>query len=669
MKKIILLPWLIILLCFSHYSFAQWVQIGPNAATAGPPIINSLYVMGDTLWASNSVFGAHYSTDYGQTWCETGLITGNVKAVAKVGPIMISASSSNIMYSSNSGIDFGGTSQSGSMLDAEMNGDLAIVGSTIGIFTSTNLGYAWSRNVTSGTYSSVAVSGGVMFAGNSSGVYKSTNRGSSFSTTLSPRDVNSITVCGTYIYVCSNSGIDYSTDNGVTWNLFSNAYSFKEITQKGSSFYAVSSTNIYKSTNNGANWNISYTGSTPITDLVSDSNNLFALINNELYRSSDNGASWVNYPYRFMQAYAVHKTPTSLLSSTSNAAIYRSINNGSNWINYSGGVNHVRCFAVNGSTIYAGNSPYDGGMALSTNDGVNWSSSGFGSYATYAIIADGPNLLTATYQYGVWYKQSAGGTWFQSGGSLQGSTVYCLAAKDSLCFAGALGRGIYRSTNAGYSFDGVYNYTQSVGSIVISGDYVFAGTSTGILISTNKGINWSVNSFPYPNVNALAVSGNNIFAGTEKNGVFISQDLGQTWRNINGNLGKRLSVNKLYVSGNDLYCAAYTTSIMKAPISTLVRTESVSTVIPKDFYLSQNYPNPFNPVTQINYELRNTNYVSLKVYDVNGNEVAELVNERKIAGSYSVSFDAAKYNLSSGVYFYKLSTENFEEVKRMVLVK
>lgn len=86
-----------------------------------------------------------------------------------------------------------------------------------------------------------------------------------------------------------------------------------------------------------------------------------------------------------------------------------------------------------------------------------------------------------------------------------------------------------------------------------------------------------------------------------------------------------------------------------------------------DFILNTNYPNPFNPKTVINYQLSMFNFVSLNVYDILGNEVITLVNEKQDAGSYSVEFDGSKY--SSGMYFYKLETENFSDTKRMILIK
>jgi len=89
--------------------------------------------------------------------------------------------------------------------------------------------------------------------------------------------------------------------------------------------------------------------------------------------------------------------------------------------------------------------------------------------------------------------------------------------------------------------------------------------------------------------------------------------------------------------------------------------------LPKEFVLLQNYPNPFNPTTSIKYSLPEQEFVSLKIFDILGNEVATLVNESKPAGNYEVQFDAN--NLSSGVYFYQLRAGNFTETKKLILMK
>ncbi len=89
--------------------------------------------------------------------------------------------------------------------------------------------------------------------------------------------------------------------------------------------------------------------------------------------------------------------------------------------------------------------------------------------------------------------------------------------------------------------------------------------------------------------------------------------------------------------------------------------------LPELFNLSQNYPNPFNPSTTINYEIPKSGLVTIKIYDVLGREVETLVNEEKNSGKYKVEFDGSK--LSSGVYFYKITTNNFSETKKMLLMK
>jgi len=88
---------------------------------------------------------------------------------------------------------------------------------------------------------------------------------------------------------------------------------------------------------------------------------------------------------------------------------------------------------------------------------------------------------------------------------------------------------------------------------------------------------------------------------------------------------------------------------------------------PRTFRIYDNYPNPFNPTTQIKYEVPRASEVSIKVYDIAGRLVHTLVDGQKTPGIYTVPFDAQ--NLASGVYFYRLQTESFSQVKRMILIK
>ena len=88
---------------------------------------------------------------------------------------------------------------------------------------------------------------------------------------------------------------------------------------------------------------------------------------------------------------------------------------------------------------------------------------------------------------------------------------------------------------------------------------------------------------------------------------------------------------------------------------------------PKDYKLEQNYPNPFNPITIISYSIPTASNVTLKVFDVLGNFIATLVDQKQVAGSYKINFDGSE--LSNGVYIYKIQTGNFIAVKKMSLLK
>ncbi len=122
----------------------------------------------------------------------------------------------------------------------------------------------------------------------------------------------------------------------------------------------------------------------------------------------------------------------------------------------------------------------------------------------------------------------------------------------------------------------------------------------------------------------------------------------------------------VYTSGYS-YNSATAFDFVTIKYSPTVGISNVSLSAPDKFELQQNYPNPFNPSTSINYNLPSDNFVTLKIYDINGKEAATLVNGRQSRGSYSAKWNASGF--SSGIYFYKLETGKFAETKRMMLIK
>ena len=99
----------------------------------------------------------------------------------------------------------------------------------------------------------------------------------------------------------------------------------------------------------------------------------------------------------------------------------------------------------------------------------------------------------------------------------------------------------------------------------------------------------------------------------------------------------------------------------------LTPVEELQDIIPKEYGLEKNYPNPFNPSTTISYQMPYQDYVSLKVFDVLGNEVADILHEIKPAGLHEIDFDASKY--VSGIYIYKMMIGGNAQTKRMIFLK
>ena len=105
---------------------------------------------------------------------------------------------------------------------------------------------------------------------------------------------------------------------------------------------------------------------------------------------------------------------------------------------------------------------------------------------------------------------------------------------------------------------------------------------------------------------------------------------------------------------------------IRAKVS-FVAINPISSEVPANYSLSQNYPNPFNPTTSIKFAVAKAGFVTLKVYDLSGKEVASLVNDNLSAGTYNYAFDGSK--LSSGIYFYTIRANDFSETKKMMLIK
>ncbi len=130
----------------------------------------------------------------------------------------------------------------------------------------------------------------------------------------------------------------------------------------------------------------------------------------------------------------------------------------------------------------------------------------------------------------------------------------------------------------------------------------------------------------------------------------------------------------LYANGNSVDLSGNNSGdswnfAVNSTISITVNSIQNLNEVASKYSLSQNFPNPFNPTTNIKYGLTKSGFVTLKVYDLVGREVATLVNQNQNAGTYIVDFKANDYGLTSGIYFYKISSGDFSQVRKMILTK
>ena len=137
---------------------------------------------------------------------------------------------------------------------------------------------------------------------------------------------------------------------------------------------------------------------------------------------------------------------------------------------------------------------------------------------------------------------------------------------------------------------------------------------------------------------------------------------GRTWTKVDH---AGINVNRIRIV-NDNLAYAIGTNVYRISQGNVTEVEQLKELV-EEYKLKQNYPNPFNPATKINYEVSKTEFVTIRVYDSIGKEVATLVNDVHMPGSYTYEFDASFF--SSGVYYYTFTAGDFTETKKMLLVK
>jgi len=257
--------------------------------------------------------------------------------------------------------------------------------------------------------------------------------------------------------------------------------------------------------------------------------------------------------------------------------------------------------------------------------------------------------------------------------------VYSFAINGDNIFAGT-SHGVYLSTNNGNDWNIVNDIIPidyKILSIAFCGNTLLAATDGssgkgGIYRSTNNGLNWTYAGLVNTYIASLAVFGNGIFVTTLFNGVYYSNDNGTSWNKVNDGLilSNGTMFNKfdcLATNGTYIFAGGDGTGVGRRSLSEFTGVTREINNLPGQFNLEQNYPNPFNPGTIIKYSVPKAGNIKLTVYNSIGSKVATIVNEYKIAGNYSIQFNAS--NLASGIYFYRLESGNYTSAKKFILIK
>lgn len=395
-------------------------------------------------------------------------------------------------------------------------------------------------------------------------------------------------------------------------------------------------------------------------------------------------------------------TVTSRNVNPDTASILKTTNGGDNWqvvftaapkrltkIKFINANTGFACGGSGGGTAY---------ITKTTNAGLTWNmvnSPGGSIWLDMSVlnvdtiwVVDNDGLVG-----GVYRTTNGGINWTQqfSAGTQNPDKVYMFNSRLGFMGNNSGAPNMYRTTNSGISW-----------SVVISGEYFkdinFIDSLTGwrsygnnMYKTTNGGLNWITQ--PLPSGGMIISPGVYQFTNINKDtiwgaGGFINypggQNRGILYRTTNGGNNWLFQIpdtsihifqydyiqfiNKSIGWAYGLGSGVHTTN--GGDTSFLTGIQKISDNIPNQFKLYQNYPNPFNPITIIKFQIKDSRFAELKVYDISGKEVITLVNGKQTAGTYEIDFSGN--NLPSGVYFYKLTIEESEvysETKKMILLK
>ncbi len=383
--------------------------------------------------------------------------------------------------------------------------------------------------------------------------------------------------------------------------------------------------------------------------------------------------------------------PTSSICWAAGAAatVRKTTDGGTTWTNanpnpgvITGDVYNI--WALDANTAILTTSPGATFIYRTTNGGTNWTQvfTQTGGFIDAIVMSS----ATLGYAYGdpvgarwsLWKTTDGGATWDSTGMYLaqvgtEAGWNNAMSVVGTNIWFGTNNTKVYHSTNGGLT--GSWTAGVTTGNVSTYGVWFTSATNgmcAGTIAqkTTDGGTTWT-NAGTVGgagNMTSIGGSGTNFWL-TRGNNTYGTTDFGTTWTGTGYTGTAALWATSITNNPNGClggWSVGATGTIVKLT-GNPVGIVNTNNQIPNEYRLAQNYPNPFNPTTNFIFALPKAGNVDLRVYDVLGREVETIVSEFKSAGSYTVEFNAS--NLTSGVYFYTLRTDDFTATKKMVLIK
>ncbi len=626
------------------------------------------------IYAGTSYDGVFVSTDAGATWVatDTGLVYHRPVtslAASPQGNILASVLDVGICKSTDGGKGWKNVGLEGIYVQALYVTPMGTFAGTWenGIFRSTDDGESWIRvdSVLREVPAFTTDLTGNLFAVARDGVYRSTDRGVTWPRVLSKPgsvpgslvvDRRGVVHAGLWTGDIGDQ-IYRSTNNGVSWDTSGwGQYVIKQpeclaVDSMGNIFAGHYSDGILRSTDGGTKWDGMSISSLPLVGALSNNfqipsvvidrnGNLYASMPGGVFRSTDGGARWVCIG--LIATSALHVTSRGTLIAGKNTGSYyrwRSDSTGWDLLGWTSGTSGVSVINSDSEgTVYLGS--LDGDVLHSTDDGQSWRGSRIPNHTPVrGLFVDAGNLY-ALDEGGLIYASPDRGIHWNLAASAPVARAMCFAA-------------------------------DSKGAWFVGGNYLV------LLRSTDKGASWR-NCTPFQSDNPglftsiVADPRGYVFAGTLETSmswtarVYYSLDYGVTWQSSHSAplIGQRLVGLAVDPDGN-VFVGSNFGVFRGTLLATGIKESPPAT--PIEFHLSQNYPNPFNPATTIRFSLPTPSFVTLRVYNLLGEEMTTLVSERLGSGTCSIRWDAN--SLPSGVYFYRLQAGDLAETKKLILLR